>query len=163
MQQTSSPHYSFHSLKETRTIKKLSPSHTHGSNIKRKKNSHLSSPSHIFESSSNKEVSLNSSQAQLIARVILALSLHEPVSRVTKTRTWKLEFLLYKSLASSVFRLNPLKLRKLFQMKAGLKLCMMICFSFRGMMSRLWYLDRRVSTSSAQSGYSAIKLMRRVM
>ena len=31
----------------------------------------------------------------------------------------------------------PLKLRKLFRMKAGLKLCMMNYFSFRGMMSGL--------------------------
>ena len=59
--------------------------------------------------------------------------------------------------------LNPLKLRKLFRMKAGLKLCTMNCFSFKGMTFGLWYLDWRVSTSSAQGGYFAIKLMRRVM
>ena len=34
-------------------------------------------------------------------------------------------------------RLNPLKLKKLFKMKAGWKLCTMNCFSFRGMMSGL--------------------------
>ena len=37
-----------------------------------------------------------------------------------------------------------------FKMKAGWKLYMMNCFSFKGMMPELWYLDRRVSTSSAQ-------------
>ena len=51
------------SLKATRTIKKLSPSHTHGSPIKRKKNSQPSSPSHPEYSSPNKEVFFNSSQA----------------------------------------------------------------------------------------------------
>ena len=34
-------------------------------------------------------------------------------------------------------RLNPRKLRKLFRMKVRSKQCMMNCFSFRGMMSRL--------------------------
>ena len=60
-------------------------------------------------------------------------------------------------------RLNPLKLKKLFRMKVGLKQCMMNCFSFREMMSGPWYLDRRVNTSSAQSGYSAIRLIRKAM
>ena len=60
-------------------------------------------------------------------------------------------------------RLNQLKLKKLFRMKVGLKQCMMNCFSFREMMSGPWYLDRRVNTSSAQSGYSAIRLMRKAM
>ena len=32
-------------------------------------------------------------------------------------------------------RLNPPRLRKLFRMKVGLKLCMMNCFNFKGMMS----------------------------
>ena len=60
-------------------------------------------------------------------------------------------------------RLNPLKLKKLFRMKVGLKQCMMNCFNFRGMMSGPWYLDRRVNTSSIQSGYSTIRLMRKAM
>ena len=38
-------------------------------------------------------------------------------------------------------QVEPTKLKKLFRMKAGLKLCMMNYFSFRGMMSGLWYLD----------------------
>ena len=38
-------------------------SHTHESNTERKKNSQLSSPSHTYGSSSNKEVPFNSSQA----------------------------------------------------------------------------------------------------
>ena len=34
-------------------------------------------------------------------------------------------------------QVEPTKLRKLFRMKVGLKLCMMNCFSFKGMMSGL--------------------------
>ena len=60
-------------------------------------------------------------------------------------------------------RLNPLKLKTLFRMKARWKLCMMNCFSSRRMMSGFWNLYRRVSTLLAQNGYSTIKLMRRVM
>ena len=60
-------------------------------------------------------------------------------------------------------QVEPLKLKKLFRMKVGLKQCMMNCFSFRGMMSGPWYLDWRVNTSSTQNGYFAIKLMRKAM
>ena len=60
-------------------------------------------------------------------------------------------------------KLNPPRLRKLSKMIAGLRQCMMNCFSFKGMMSKPWCLDRKVSTSLAQSGYSTIRLMKREM
>ena len=60
-------------------------------------------------------------------------------------------------------QVEPTKVEEALQDEVGLKLCMMNYFSFRGMMSGLWCPDRRVNTSSAQSGYFAIRLMRRVM
>ncbi|XP_023908012.1 uncharacterized protein LOC112019731 [Quercus suber] len=44
-------------------------------------------------------------------------------------------------------RLNPSMLRIPSKMKAGLRPCMTNCSSFKGMMSRPWYLDQKESTS----------------
>ena len=60
-------------------------------------------------------------------------------------------------------RLNPPRLRMPSRMNAGLRPCLMNCFSFKGMMSGHQYLDQNGGTSLAQSGYSAIKLMRKEM
>ena len=51
----------------------------------------------------------------------------------------------------------------LSKMKAGLRPCMMNCFSFKGMIFEPWYLDQKESTSLAQSGYFVIKLMKKEM
>ena len=58
---------------------------------------------------------------------------------------------------------EPTKVKEALQDEVGLKQCTMNCFSFKGMMSGPWYLDRRVNTSSAPSGFSGIRLMRMAM
>ena len=69
----------------------------------------------------------------------------------------------FMSYSCYLSQVEPTKIEKALQDESGLKQCMMNCFSFREMMFGPWYLDWRVNTSSAPSGYSTIRLMRKAM
>ena len=67
----------------------------------------------------------------------------------------------FLSYSCYLLQVEPTKLKKLFKMKFGLKQCMMIYFSLKGMTFGPWNLDQRMNTSLVQSGISPLKLMRR--
>ena len=69
----------------------------------------------------------------------------------------------FVSYSCHLSQVEPTKVKEALQDESWVKVMHDELLQFQRNDFGLWYLDRRVSTSSAQSGYFAIKLMRRVM